>query len=135
MTCYFPNTYPKKIFRKLLYLPKGVNMKETNTPMKNYTNEAGIELNVGDFVTCYFAGYFQITGFYNYKDHMGIDRPQAQVVQLYDSNGNPKKSKEKHCHAEFVELVTTERLERELKKEFDDLAAKKIKLMGMTWKT
>lgn len=106
-------------------------MTDIHTPMKTYTKENGIELNVGDFVTAYWNGYFKITGFYNYKDHMGIDRPQAQVVQCYDSNGNPRKGKEKHCHAEFVELVNTERLQRELNKEFDALETKKTKLLAM----
>lgn len=72
-------------------------------------------MKIGDLITTYFKGYYRLTKIEKryitqelknsnvYKDSNIGDEysPLYHFVQIYDSNGNPKKSKEKQCDALF----------------------------------
>ena len=72
-------------------------------------------MKVGDLITTYYAGFFRlekverrfyteehIKYFPSYKDKLGEEySPLYYFTQEYDSNGKPKKSKQKACDAQF----------------------------------
>jgi hypothetical protein len=73
----------------------------------------------GDLITTYYAGFFRlekierrfytedyIKYFPSFKDKLGEEySPLYHFTQEYDSNGKPKKSKQKSCDAQFCNLA------------------------------
>jgi hypothetical protein len=97
----------------------------------------------GDLITTYYAGFFRLKRierrFYTEKDintyssckdkKIGEEySPLFYFEQEYDSNGNPKKGKEKRCDAEFCKLAN-EFIIEELQK-LEERKAKLLKIYG-----
>lgn len=90
-------------------------------------------MKVGDLITAYEKGYFRLTRierrFYTQQDI--YFRPSENLIlgqeysplyyykQEYDSNGNPRKSEEKCCDAQFCEPA-----KKSIKKEIEQMEQK-----------
>jgi len=91
-----------------------------------FTSSEGIEYKEGDIVTCYYAGFYKIVGFWDYDSAHLVVIPQVIVDQVYDANGK-KKSGRKSCMADSMKQALPEitkdieRIERESKQKIESL--------------
>jgi len=77
-----------------------------------FTDSDGNMFRIGDFVTCYFSGYYRIKGFEYYNSINDKPIIQVNVQQLYNSKGNTRISKQsKSCiaaslaHADYQNVI------------------------------
>ena len=91
-----------------------------------FTSSEGIDYKEGDIVTCYYAGFYKIVGFWD-CDVMDRMVPQVIADQVYDANGK-KKSGRKSCMADSMKQALPEitkdieRIERESKQKIESLS-------------
>ena len=72
-----------------------------------YTTDKGFLIKAGDIVTCYYSGFFEVVGFYDYLDTYFRTQkiPQVILKPRYDSNGIPRNGKLKSASVEYMALA------------------------------